>query len=183
LNRKSTNPKTPASEENSGCTDGTIINRSVHLAERESTLIPCVLITANVSACLDDNRFAVYAARMLTGARAVIVAAAIVTIGMVAREYLPRYDIRHVGGSSYVRIDRWTGHAEYTTLRTPSAWLQVEPEALALHAVTVPWTLPALPTWADVSPLAALAVLWLAVWKGPGALAWLHRRRRPRRAA
>lgn len=41
-------------------------------------------------------------------------AVTLVTVAIVFHAVWPRYDWRHVTGNVFVRIDRWTGHANLT---------------------------------------------------------------------
>jgi hypothetical protein len=70
----------------------------------------------------------------LTTPRAIVLAAILVALGLLGREFFPRYEIRqHTTTNNavvYTRIDRWTGTVALTTTAsktmTPAGWLRVE---------------------------------------------------------
>lgn len=75
--------------------------------------------------------------RMLTTPRAVLLAAVLVGLAILAHGLLPRYDVRAVNADgTFVRVDRWTGHAEVGFIANghASTWLTVsQPNAVAVR--------------------------------------------------
>lgn len=68
---------------------------------------------------------------MLTTPRAIVFAAALVTLATIAHALLPRYDIRIIdNGAGYARVDHWTGRmalaGRLTAERGPAPWLIIE---------------------------------------------------------
>ena len=55
---------------------------------------------------------------------AVVAMVLAVSLTLIAHAVLPRYEVRHVRGGLFVRVDRWTGHAQVDTFTSPrEAWL------------------------------------------------------------
>lgn len=68
-----------------------------------------------------------------------IVAAGVVSIGLLAHAAFPRYDWRDPGGPdrfAYIRVDRWTGRAEWGLFRNTGEWQKVQAPTAAQGART-----------------------------------------------
>ena len=56
---------------------------------------------------------------ILTDPRAIIIAAALVSLAMLAQALLPRYELRVIDSAGYARVDHWTERCEMATVVDP----------------------------------------------------------------